>query len=476
MQHDPARRRLLLALPATVLPLSGCAAKAAMLCPDDPVLGDLTAPLTIDVHAHIFNGSDLQIKEFLAQTAVDEDSELKGVAQAMGTLLENRLERRARCARGNEVHRRLLQARGPCADNSGSSASLRAGIPGRLYARPARAAGGSAANPRGPESAAVLSTGPGRTGQGQVWVRRSMRCRKRSRSSSSRAVTSLRARVSAAPQGLSPVRAASLLSPARQRTGLPVHLLVGFNRKIDLLVPSMVDYDWWLAQGSPTRTPLSEQVDLMSRISVLTGGRVHGSAPFCPFRELMTARGDSPGESMNLVQRAIQSGGFIGVKLYPPMGFAPFGNSALDVWKGKPMLPAAANETGFGFRLDNAMRRLFTWCRENEVPVMAHANHSNGPNDQFKALAGSAYWQQAIDAFPGLKVSFGHFGDTNAEDHAGERAKSYLQLMTAVPGSRGEQVYADASYFAGVLLNPKKMAGSSATSTTRQSGACSSSA
>ena len=46
------------------------------------------APLTIDVHAHIFNGSDLQIREFLAQTALDDDSELKGVAQAVGSLLQ----------------------------------------------------------------------------------------------------------------------------------------------------------------------------------------------------------------------------------------------------------------------------------------------------------------------------------------------------------------------------------------------------
>ena len=366
-----------------------CPAARASLSPCVPTTAcsETGAPLTIDVHARVFNGSDLQIREFLARTALDDDSELKGVAQAVGSLLQTIAWNAAPDVREETKYiEHLLQARRQLCRQCSVAPSRRSRVPGRLCAPSARAAGCSAADTRAARVAAVLS--PDRTSPG------------------------LGAAINALPETLDEFEQqsrgeVSVLGSQPHLKGYLQFVLhhfyhrhvnaldylstysPGSKRKIDLLVPSMVDYDWWLALGRPTRTPLSEQVDLMSRISVLTGGRVHGFAPFCPFRELMTARGDSPGESMSLVQRAIQSGGFIGVKLYPPMGFAPLGNSALDVWKGKPKLPAAANETGFGLRLDTAMRRLFTWCRENDVPVMAHANHSNGPNEQFKSLAGS---------------------------------------------------------------------------------------
>ena len=59
----------------------------------------------------------------------------------------------------------------------------------------------------------------------------------------------------------------------------------GSTRKIDLVVSSMVDHDWWLARGKGTPTSLSDQMDVMGQISALLGGRVHGFVPFCPFRE-----------------------------------------------------------------------------------------------------------------------------------------------------------------------------------------------
>jgi predicted TIM-barrel fold metal-dependent hydrolase len=230
------------------------------------------------------------------------------------------------------------------------------------------------------------------------------------------------------------------------------------SRKIDLMVASLVDYDWWLAHGKPTHTPLAEQLDVMARLSVIMGGRVHGFAPFCPFREAMTVRGDGIGDSLRLVQRAIEQHGFMGVKLYPPMGFAAWGNSMLDRWKGKK-LPPAAFEPGFGKRLDAAMAALYKWCMANDVPIMAHANRSNGPYDDFKELASSSYWKLALEQFPGLRVSFGHFGDTDPEDHGGKRTEAYIALMTPGPRSNGRNVFADSGYFAGVLTNPTSMVG-----------------
>jgi hypothetical protein len=57
------------------------------------------------------------------------------------------------------------------------------------------------------------------------------------------------------------------------------------HRDVDLMLVSVVDYAWWLAKGEPTPTSLDSQADVMTLISVLSDGRVHGFAPFCPLRE-----------------------------------------------------------------------------------------------------------------------------------------------------------------------------------------------
>ncbi len=103
------------------------------------------------------------------------------------------------------------------------------------------------------------------------------------------------------------------------------------------------------------------------------------------------------------------------------------------------------------------MRSLFTYCVDNDVPVMAHTNHSNGPCEKFKDLAGSEYWKLALDKFRGLRVSFGHFGDTDLEDHKGNKTRPFLKLMTQGSGSPGANAFADSGYFAGTLMNQVKM-------------------
>ncbi len=231
----------------------------------------------------------------------------------------------------------------------------------------------------------------------------------------------------------------------------------GSPRKIDLVTPSLVDYDYWLAKGNATPSSLREQVDVMGEISILLGGRVHGFAPFCPFREMMTIDATGMGDSMRLVKHAVESRGFIGVKLYPPMGFAAWGNSGRNEWQGKRTLPSAASRPDFGVQLDASMKRLFIYCLDNDVPIMAHTNNSNGPYPEFEALAGSHYWQLALAKFPGLRVNFGHFGDSDPEDHDGERTRKFLKLMTPGEQSNGRHAFADSGYFAGTMLNYDKM-------------------
>lgn len=470
MDEHTNRRQFLVTWAAALstLPSMGCAAPPKPICPNDPAISDLNAPLTIDTHAHIFNGSDLQIREFLAQTIVGRrHSELYEFTRYMGGLLQSLAWHTAPSAK--EEMRFLDQYRdlsGACKGDAQArilvGPALEAGyVRGKAALSSARKQqlGKKGATVMGGEPLSVLQT------------------------------AQMNALIDALPETYeqyerlrSDKNGASVLSSRSDLTGYINFVLHHFNhrhvnaidylttygkdspRKVDLVVASMVDYDYWLAKGTPTQTRLEEQVDVMGRIAIVTGGRVHGFAPFCPFRELMTSNGKNEGESMRLVKRAIQEQGFIGIKLYPPMGFAPWGNAqAGKPWASRAaFLPPAANTDGFGAKLDVAMRRLFEWCLKEDVPIMAHANASNGPNAQFEELASAAHWKEALEVFKGLRVSFGHFGDTDMDDHDGKQSLLYSSLMSNAPQTAGAKIYADSGYFAGVLKRDQAVTASMA--------------
>lgn len=453
MDDRLTRRSFVAGAGAALTPLSACA-QLAQLCPADPTVSNAAAPLTIDTHAHFFNGSDLQIKEFLSQTTVGRDSELYPLVRGMGGLLQALAWHKAPGAQDEKgaiaKAASLQDCEGPNQIKRQVGGAIQAG-----YALGRRELQASARSmTQTPAGAAVLGPTPSLPGLGAA-IADLPETYEAFEDRRVNAVTALGSQ----PTFLGYIQ--FVLHHFNHRHINAIDYLTtyskGSSRKVDLVVPSMVDYDWWLARGRATPTSLSDQVDVMSQVSVLLGGRVHGFAPFCPFREAVTLDASGMGDAMRLVRRAVETRGFIGVKLYPPMGFAPWGNASQGVWLGKPSLPAAASSSDFGERLDAAMQRLFTYCLANDVPVMAHTNHSNGPYEEFKSLAGSAYWKLALERFPGLRVSFGHVGDTDPEDHGGDRTRPFVQLMSAAAGSPGANAFADSGYFAGALMNQGKM-------------------
>ena len=131
------------------------------------------------------------------------------------------------------------------------------------------------------------------------------------------------------------------------------------------------------------------------------------------------------------------------------MGFAAYGNGSLqDYWQVERGLPSIAYEKDFGLRLDRALDNLYRYCIANGVPIMAHTNQSNGPNDRFEKLAGAEYWSMAIAKEPGLRVSFGHFGNTDPVNGGIERPRAFMRLMASADGANA---FADSGYFGDIL-------------------------
>jgi predicted TIM-barrel fold metal-dependent hydrolase len=252
------------------------------------------------------------------------------------------------------------------------------------------------------------------------------------------------------------------------------------KRSVDMMLPSLVDYDWWLARGKSTPTPLDVQVKVMEQISILSHGQVHGFVPFDPLREVAHRANKDPKaySSLKLVHDAVLMSGCIGVKLYPPMGFAPYGNAEIDAkdpsfweqdylpdWLHEPIYYACDGKSlKLGVRLDEVLDELYAWCCSNGVPIMAHSNATNGVLDQYKELANACYWSKALVKHPSLRINFGHLGDFSASEDDEKNpipsetipysAEAFIKLFSKfneqdkTSGSRG---YGDSAYDAEIL-------------------------
>lgn len=230
------------------------------------------------------------------------------------------------------------------------------------------------------------------------------------------------------------------------------------SQKIDLLAAALVDYDYWLSKGKPTKSSIPDQLQLMGRISKLSAGRAHTLAPFDPYRQVVHNLGlDSGFSPIEIVQKSVNEYGAIGVKLYPPMGFAPFGNEQLNVWQGKSWLDDISQRTDFPKLLDRAMGELFEYCAEYEVPVMGHSGASNGASDDFEALTHPDYWRAAHLKFPEVHMSYGHFGGAGHASTVNQRISKFLELLKEGQSGESSKIHADSSYFSNLLDRPETL-------------------
>ncbi len=221
--------------------------------------------------------------------------------------------------------------------------------------------------------------------------------------------------------------------PGAERTR--IHPMVGFDplREIDTSLLGR----WKPTEGFPNRyVPYGNVID-PDEIDRYRPGMTFDPARARPLNDLpdewneRVPNLDGVMRSLDIVRHAIEQGGFVGVKVYPPAGFLPLGNHL--------RFPGDHGE-----RLDVAMRALYAYCVAMDVPILTHAAHSNGFKGGYDALAGPAGWELVLSEFPDLRVCLGHFGHLHAigEDPGRPLEHSwpsrFVQLIDRYPN-----VYAD---------------------------------
>ena len=237
---------------------------------------------------------------------------------------------------------------------------------------------------------------------------------------------------------------------------------------VALFTPALVDYDAWSEDRAPT--PLWTQVLIQEAIARLSIGglvgrpdaRFHPFVAFDPRRDVDAGRptpmattgavahaGGAAGApplpppappsaaspALELVRYAVEVGGFLGVKLYPPVGFAPWDNVRL-----RAHLP-------FAGRLDGALAALYAYCETAEIPIMTHASAANEYGLGLHTLVAPEHWRPVLERHPKLRLNLAHFGhDYGVAAHGApkETAGAWIYQAAALI-ERYPNVYADLS-------------------------------
>lgn len=189
------------------------------------------------------------------------------------------------------------------------------------------------------------------------------------------------------------------------------------HQDVDLFTPSSVDMNSWLGASrrvhggfkSGDRLSYMElQARLMEKIAVLFGGDMMPIAGWCPRFAAEVENGFFKGRydwmqhPMDTLHEAVHQRGHLAAKLYPPMGFRAYNNAELDHgwtthFAGLDDPDARrAFKDGLGAALDSQLSRLYHWCVQHDVPVMAHTGPSHGSRIGYAMRADPKYWEPVL--------------------------------------------------------------------------------
>lgn len=195
---------------------------------------------------------------------------------------------------------------------------------------------------------------------------------------------------------------------------------------VRLYCPALVDFDSWLVvrPDSPS-TDLREQIGVMSQISLSTEANllVNGYMAFDPLRAAMQRLAPKNGvyDPLFLVRMAVSEYGFIGVKLYPPMGFRPWGNAGANQRYGRIAESWITDHhiarDRFEAELDEVLAELYDWCLSEDVPIMAHCGNSQTAFEGSGLRANPEHWEKLLAGrsaggkpYAGLRINLAHMG------------------------------------------------------------------
>jgi predicted TIM-barrel fold metal-dependent hydrolase len=230
--------------------------------------------------------------------------------------------------------------------------------------------------------------------------------------------------------------------------------LYGSSTTPVFLAPTTLDITAWLkdAAADVPPTDLEKQSDLMSLISLVQppNRAMHGFVGFDPWRYAVDLKTGRSPTALDIVKKAVEQQGFVGVKIYPPMGFQAIGNAHLP----DSAFPNLSEPyTGKGKMLDDALIALYDYCSACAVPIMAHCALSQSPAGALPESAHPRHWGTLLEMNATyksrLRVNLGHFGGVWGFD--GTHVCWTKEVAEVIQTGRYEYLYTDFGDFANIL-------------------------
>lgn len=174
--------------------------------------------------------------------------------------------------------------------------------------------------------------------------------------------------------------------------------------QVDLFVHHMMDME--KAYDAKPIMPFTDQIRRMKTLDQRMGGSFVHFVAFDPFRR---------GNALELVKQAVENGGAMGVKFYPPSGYRATGNQIPDEPSIlKPGSRARWNSRYQGLSagaLNKLNDELFEYCEKRSVPVFTHCTPKGFEADTgYGQMADPEYWALVLEKHPKLRLCFGHSG------------------------------------------------------------------
>ena len=196
---------------------------------------------------------------------------------------------------------------------------------------------------------------------------------------------------------------------------------------------ALVDFNRWVGKCPKSPSSMHDQIMLNERLAIHTNGFLLPLVAYNPW----TAVNDN-GSYLALIDEAVRKHGFVGVKIYPPIGYYPTGNSIPGRYPPRSEAPSLK-------KLDDALFALYDKCLDLDIPVMAHGNHSMGAEPHHKPMGGPDSWKELLDnpKYRELRVNIGHFGGNHRDDISGSWTDRFIDVMKTAPFLYGDIGYWD---------------------------------
>lgn len=207
--------------------------------------------------------------------------------------------------------------------------------------------------------------------------------------------------------------------------------------KVSLMVSHMMDMapSYNQKEDGKILVPIQRQANLMNKQQQSAGGKLLYFAAYNPFRDHWGSD-FHPGKSLEIVKKAYEQQGAFGVKVYPPSGYAPYGNHIPSMpwtlaraprtqWKARYLDPASGNKIA-GEQIDREIYDLCKWCVQKDVPIFVHSgtNEVQAREGYFR-FANPKGWKELLENHQdlrNLRLCFGHAGGESFWFGQGNRA------------------------------------------------------